>query len=577
MEFDSGRPAGPTFDRRQFGLVLGGGALLPAAVVKPNVLSVPSALPTGLSGGQLVLSVRDFGAKGDGTTDDTAAIQSAIDSAPPGFTVYFPGTGSAAWYRVSSSLNVSTPNIRFLGQPRDGYAVSIRPAVPNIAVIVVKQPGFVFQDMAIIGDGGVGGASATVTGIDLYGSPNADVDCSIMGGTIQSCLIGALIRGRNAAVTRTLFSGCVRAVVIDGLTPFHTGAGAGNGNRGNTIENCRFHGTGAAAIDVTSTAKVRHLLIAGNYFDSNGAGTHVRATGTSTSAHEKLTIRDNKSAEVAAVVYSLTYVNNSTIDGLDIMGDTTTRNSANGMELNNCNTVIVRNVFGVQLGGGGVYARNCSSLMLESIKWRVLGMGGQQGSHGFDIDATNTRCSFTGLRVEQTTGWGFSGSPADSAMSDHQFLACALGGIDSTTLLSSSSQGRNSYVEGSGGRKQDYASKSFDLAAGAVTPLATIASSSNYSSFEVEVKVVGRNATGSVYVRYVRYVRPENGAPQYFTPVADVAQGGVSLAFTTSGTTGVAVSAKAGASAAFVTVHVTALAGGGASTANQRGVTVKMA
>lgn len=524
-----------------------------------------------------MFNVRDFGAKGDGIADDTAAIQAAVDAASPGSTVYFPGTGSGAWYKTSASLTVVQPNIRFLGQPRDGYAVSLRPSAANIAVIVIKHAGFVFQDMAIIGDsGGVAGAP-TVTGLDLYGSTNADVDCAIVGATLQRCSVGVLVRGRNAAVVRSLFSGCARAVVIDGLTPFHSGAGAGNGNRGTTIENCRFHGTGSVAVDVTTTAKVRHMLIAGNYFDSNGAGTHLRATGTSSSAHEKLTVRDNKSAEVAAVVYSLTYVNNSTIDGLDIMGDTTTKNSANGLELNNCNTVIVRNVFGVQLGGGGVYARNCSSLMLEGIKWRVLGMGGQPGAHGFDVDATNTRCSFTGLRVEQTTGWGFSGSPADSSMSNHQFFACTLGAIDSTTLLSSASQGRNSYVEGTGGRKQDYASKSFDLAVGTVTPLATIASTSNYSSFEVEVKVVGRNATGTVYVRYVRYVRPENGAPQYFTPVADVAQGGVSLAFSPSGTTGVAVSAKASGSASFVTAHVTALSGGGASTANPRGVSVKMA
>lgn len=577
MILQTGDSSGPSFDRRRFGVVVGASALLPAAVTKSNAVDIRAVVPTSLPSGLSMVNVRDFGAKGDGTTDDTTAIQTAIDSALPGSTVYFPSTGSGAWYQTTSSLSVTTPNLRFLGQPRDGYAVSVRPSAANIAVIVVKQAGFVFQDMAIIGDGGATTGSPTVTGIDLYGSTNADVDCAIIGATLQRCLIGVLIRGRNAAVVRTLFSGCVRAVVIDGLSPFHTGAGAGNGNRGNTIENCRFHGTGTAAVDVTSTAKVRHMLIAGNYFDSNSAGTHVRATGTSSSAHEKLTIRDNKSAEVSAVVYSLTYVNNSTIDGLDIMGDTTTRNSANGLELNNCNTMIVRNVFGVQLGGGGVYARNCSSLMLEGIKWRVLGMGGQPGAHGFDVDATNARCSFTGLRVEQTTGWGFSGSPTDSSMSNHQFLACALGGIDSTTLLSSASQGRNSYVEGTGGRKQDYASKSFDLAVGVVTPLATIASNSNYSSFEVEVKVVGRNPTGSVYVRYVRYVRPENGAPQYFTPVADVAQGGVSLAFSTSGTTGVAVSAKASGSAAFVTAHVTALAGGGASAANPRGVTVKMA
>ena len=577
MKTHSGAGSVRPFDRRQFGLVLGGSALLPAAVGSHGVsgerLTMQGALPsTGL-----MFNVKDFGGKGDGTTDDTPAIQAAIDAAPPGATIYFPGTGSGAWYRVTSSLIISRPNIRFLGQPRDGYAVSIRPSVPNVAVIVVKHAGFVFEDMAVVGDGGASGEGATVTGIDLYGSTNADIDCSIVGGTIQGCLIGALVRGRNAAMTRTLFSNCVRAVVIDGLNAFHVGAGASSGNRGNTICDCRFHGTGTAAIEVTTAAKVRHMLIAGNYFDSNGHGSHVRATGTSTNAHEKLTIRDNKSAEVSAVVYSLTYVNNSTIDGIDIMGNTTVVNDANGLELNNCNTVIIRNVFGVQLGGSGVYARNCTSLLLESVKWRSLGMGSGPAAHGFDIDATNARCSFDAIRVEKTDGWGFSGSPVDSSMANHEFVSCTLGGINSTTLLSRAGQGRNVYIEGAGGRKQDYASKSFDLAVGVATPLATILANSSYSSFEVEVKVVGRNSTGPLYAKYVRYVRPENGTPQYLTPGPDVTQGPIILTFSTSGTTGVAVSAAATGSIAFVTAHVTALAGGGASAGNARGVTVRMA
>lgn len=577
MDFHSGVDSVRALGRRQLGLAFGAGALLPAAGGTDGVSRGPLAAVEHVAKGELVLNVKDLGAKGDGATDDTAAIQAAINAAQPGATIYFPGTGSGAWYKTTSTLMIAKPNIRFLGQPRDGYAVSIRPGAKGIVVITVKEAGFVFQDMAVVGDGGVNGRGATVTGIDLYGSTNADIDCSIIGGTIQWCLMGALIRGRNAAITRTLFSNCVRAIVVDGLNGFHVGAGARSGNRGNTIENCRFHGTGTAAIDLTSSAKVRHMLVAGNYFDSSGSGAHLRATGTSTDAHEKLTIRDNKSTEVSGIVYSLTYVNNSTIDGGDIMGNTVVVNDANGMELNNCNTLIIRNVFGVQLGGSGIYARNCRSLLLDGVKWRVLGMGKGPAAHGFDIDSTNTACSFHNIGVEKTDGWGFKGSPADSSMSDHEFRSCALGNINSATLHSRASQGRNVYIEGTGGRKQDYASKSFDLADGVATPLATILSGSNYSSFEVDVKVVGRNSAGLIYARYVRYVRPENGAPQYATPVADVAQGAITLAFAKSGTTGVTVSATATGSIAYVTAHVTALAGGGAATENPRGVTVTMA
>src|SRR2546426_11991882 len=56
--------------------------------------------------------VRAFGAQGDGTTDDTAAIQSAITAAnPTGGTVFLsPGT-----YRVTASLTFSSPDVVLMG------------------------------------------------------------------------------------------------------------------------------------------------------------------------------------------------------------------------------------------------------------------------------------------------------------------------------------------------------------------------------------------------------------------------------------------------------------------------------
>jgi parallel beta-helix repeat protein len=56
-------------------------------------------------------NVQDFGAVGDGTTNDTAAIQAAINSLANGGTLFFPN----GEYKLTSSLTVTTDNILLQG------------------------------------------------------------------------------------------------------------------------------------------------------------------------------------------------------------------------------------------------------------------------------------------------------------------------------------------------------------------------------------------------------------------------------------------------------------------------------
>ena len=74
-----------------------------------------SALPAGSSSD--AFSVTAYGAKGDGTTDDRASIQAAIDAAEAngGGTVYFP-TGV---YIISDFIKVNDPGVMLQGIP--GY------------------------------------------------------------------------------------------------------------------------------------------------------------------------------------------------------------------------------------------------------------------------------------------------------------------------------------------------------------------------------------------------------------------------------------------------------------------------
>lgn len=63
-----------------------------------------------LGGGRV--DIRTYGATGDGITDDTQAIQKAMDSIPQGGTVFFPKGN----YRITSGLTINHSNIHLLGE-----------------------------------------------------------------------------------------------------------------------------------------------------------------------------------------------------------------------------------------------------------------------------------------------------------------------------------------------------------------------------------------------------------------------------------------------------------------------------
>lgn len=84
------------------------------------------------------LNVKDFGAKGDGIADDTAAIQSALDMAKKSTTVYFP----AGVYNISRTLILRPSNgVRLVG---DGNATVLAAQKSMQDLVQIKRSVFRF-------------------------------------------------------------------------------------------------------------------------------------------------------------------------------------------------------------------------------------------------------------------------------------------------------------------------------------------------------------------------------------------------------------------------------------------------
>lgn len=207
---------------------------------------------------QTLYSVREYGASGNGVTDDTVAIQAAITAAQnAGGGIVFLPTGT---YVVSASLLITADNIQVIGA---GWGAVLAPtaALANLPVIWVQQAlttayryGIRFADFYLNGNNVTG-----IIGLQLDTTYHAEIQhvrvrfCPGKGIYLNSP-VGNLL----GAYTHVL-----HCVVGDG------GAGHGietNNHEFNTIELSLFNWqqtAGGVAIDLHSGSNV----ILGNTFD----------------------------------------------------------------------------------------------------------------------------------------------------------------------------------------------------------------------------------------------------------------------------------------------------------------------
>jgi len=129
-----------------------------------------------------VISVKDYGATGDGTTDDTAAIQAAVNATSIGGNLYFPpGT-----YKLTSAVTINKP-ITVLGNgpgsafnSLGSYVIQTNTAA-NAFTLVATLANYAFSQYGIVG---VNFENICIQGpsTSSYAAKGIGVDTTVNGG-----------------------------------------------------------------------------------------------------------------------------------------------------------------------------------------------------------------------------------------------------------------------------------------------------------------------------------------------------------------------------------------------------------
>lgn len=192
------------------------------------------------------INVRSYGATGNGTTDDTAAVNAALTAAPAGARLYFPpGT-----YNIVS-VNTLNKDITIVGSHNRSSVFSVGTGAYGFSYSGAGTANVTFRDI-----GFTGSASAQVL---LYGTTVSRVffsDCRFSG--FSSDAIQTL--GARVSCLRCEFTS-------DGAAGTKTGVEALQGPQEVTLRQCRFRYLNRGLYCSDSGGAAAHVTLEGNFMD----------------------------------------------------------------------------------------------------------------------------------------------------------------------------------------------------------------------------------------------------------------------------------------------------------------------
>lgn len=374
------------------------------------------------------VSVKDFGAKGDGIKDDTAAVQAALNF---GGNIYFP----PGVYSIKKTLTVSVANTHLKGSGEGYIGTQIKTlrGFSGSNMFKVNDYGAIFEGIMLWGDGKLRGVDATISGIDFDRADlAADIDCFVKNcafSYLNTCIRAI---GKNISIRDSLFGQAKRGITFNQR--------AGTSCYGVRIERNRFHGVGGAdykgsadndpdvvganpgyCIDARETGDITFTQIVDNYADTSGrffigrlpfgtlSGNVIKdawstAIQVENSTHVNITnnqIRSGfKSKDTGHGVYLASMVSMSNVEGNIVSGFC--RHGIyhdSGYQNIISNNQVIDNNFTGQLTGDGINiaAGTISNVVTGNVVRTTT--GGSSG-HRYGIYTGGSSCFFDGNLIQ---------------------------------------------------------------------------------------------------------------------------------------------------------------------------------
>ena len=289
------------------------------------------------------VNVKDFGAKGDGTTDDYTAIQAAVTSLSSGGAVYFPqGT-----YLLGTDVQFSASNLTFFG---DGDA----------SVIKKKSTGTEY----IFRTSGTGTISHTTVKnlrftTDVVSASGSKAMINVDGQNIDGFVVSNCSFANTTAYCDSVFFKAATGKTIQRVQ----------------ILNNRFESSNRMGFEIinnnNATFNVDNVIVTGNQFSTTGT------MGVSVSGPIKnVVVTNNTFSEIGTTGIESVGTNGLTISSNTFMGNVGKLFSLSGGALStNSNVAITGNVTAgsVTTGSVAVLFSNMTDGIISANNWNVTG------------------------------------------------------------------------------------------------------------------------------------------------------------------------------------------------------------